>query len=65
MPSRSFRRTVAALALAAVLLPFSALHAGQRHTRPAPATAATHLSPILGAIVQFFIDAGMMIDGNG
>lgn len=71
MPSRSLRRTVAALSLAALLLPISALHAAQRQSRPAPATPATpantasHLSPVLGAIVQFFIDAGMLIDGNG
>jgi biotin carboxyl carrier protein len=77
MPSRSLRRTVAALSLAALLLPISTLHAAQRQSRPAPANparpaapatpanSATQISPILGAIVQFFIDAGMQIDGNG
>jgi hypothetical protein len=74
MPSRSLRRTAAALSLAALLVPFSTLHAAQRQSHPAPATTATpattastatHLSPILGAIIQFFTDAGMMIDGNG
>jgi hypothetical protein len=80
MPSRSLRRTVAALSLAALLLPISTLHAAQRQSRPAPANSArpanppspatpantaSNLSPILGAIVQFFIDAGMQIDGNG
>ena len=72
MSSRSLRRSVVILALAALLAPVASLHAAQTrpHVAP-PATAAPHHNPVIqfllgllaGAGVQ--IDSGVTIDGNG
>jgi hypothetical protein len=72
MSSRSLRRSVAILGLAALLAPAAALHAGQGRPLRAPAThAAPRHNPLLeflmrlvsGALSQ--IDNGGGMDGNG
>ncbi|HXM70891.1 MAG TPA: hypothetical protein VN970_07140 [Thermoanaerobaculia bacterium] len=72
MPSRSLRRSVVILALAALLAPVAGLHAAQTRPQPAkaPSTAPHHnaviqllLGLLAGAGVQ--IDSGLLIDGNG
>ena len=72
MSSRSLRRSVAILGLAALLAPAGALHAGQVRPLRAP---ATHAAPRHNPLIEFLmrlvagtlsqIDAGAGIDGNG
>jgi len=71
MSSRSLRRSVAILGLAALLLPAAGLQATP--SRPLP--AATHTAPRHNSLIAFLlhlltgagsqIDAGVEIDGNG
>ncbi|HVR11406.1 MAG TPA: hypothetical protein VMW75_25400 [Thermoanaerobaculia bacterium] len=71
MSSRSLRRSVAILGLAALLLPAAGLQATQ--SRPLP--AATHTAPRHTSLIAFLlqlitgtgsqIDAGAGMDGNG
>ena len=71
MSSRSLRRSVATLGLAALLVPAAGLQAAQ--SRPLP--AATHTAPSHNPLIAFLlhlitgvgsrIDAGVTIDGNG
>ncbi|HYL06688.1 MAG TPA: hypothetical protein VE075_11650 [Thermoanaerobaculia bacterium] len=71
MSSRSLRRSVAILGLAALLVPAARLQAAQ--SRPLP--AATHTAPSHNPLIAFLlhliagvgsqIDSGLSIDGNG
>jgi hypothetical protein len=62
--SHRLRRCAAALALSALLLPATALHAAQRHRQAAPVSVERH-HPLIEFLLHFFFDAGPGLDGNG
>jgi hypothetical protein len=72
MSSRSLRRSVAILGLAALLAPAAALNAGQSRPLPAPAIqSAPRHNPLIAFLLRLVtgvgsqIDAGPSLDGNG
>jgi len=71
MSKRSLRRSVAVLALAALLAPVSSLHAAQSRPKPAGPSATQRHNPVIQFLLGLLAatgvmsDTGIMIDGNG
>jgi hypothetical protein len=69
MSKRSLRRSVAVLALAALLAPVSSLHAAQSRPKPVGPSVTQRHNPViqflLGLLAGVAGDIGPTIDGNG
>ncbi|MBV8199919.1 MAG: hypothetical protein JOZ15_04775 [Acidobacteria bacterium] len=65
MSSRSLRRSVAILGLAALLAPAAAVHAGQSRPLRAPAThAAPRHNPVIEFLLRLVSGATSVIENN-
>ena len=71
MSSRSLRRSIVVLALAALLAPVASLHAAQTRPAPAPSTASHHHNVVIQFLLGLLagagvhVDTGPEIDNNG